>query len=61
MFGTISGDRANEITRAYVDAFVDRHLRGIPCSLLEALACLSRGRVRAPVVAFRRDDCADHQ
>ncbi|CAM3838606.1 hypothetical protein [Nocardiopsis rhodophaea] len=35
MFGTLSGDRSYEITRTYIGAFLDRHLRGVPCSLLD--------------------------
>ncbi|OKK04758.1 hypothetical protein AMK26_15810 [Streptomyces sp. CB03234] len=35
LFGTLSGDRATVITRAYVGAFVDRHLRGVPRPLLD--------------------------
>ena len=35
MFGTISGERGVEITRAYVGAFLDLQLRGVPSRLLD--------------------------
>ncbi|OPC78262.1 hypothetical protein B4N89_39485 [Embleya scabrispora] len=34
-YGTLGGDRATAITRAYVRAFLDRHLRGRPGNLLD--------------------------
>ncbi|MFF4037037.1 alpha/beta hydrolase family protein [Streptomyces sp. NPDC001816] len=35
MFGTISGERATEITRTYVGAFLDLQLRGVHSTLLD--------------------------
>ncbi|MFG3056736.1 alpha/beta hydrolase family protein [Kitasatospora sp. NPDC048239] len=35
LFGTVSGERATAITRAYVGAFLDQQLRGIPGALLD--------------------------
>ncbi|MEV6315564.1 alpha/beta hydrolase [Streptomyces sp. NPDC051776] len=35
MFGTVSGERATEITRAYVGAFLDLQLRGVPSTLFD--------------------------
>jgi predicted dienelactone hydrolase len=34
--GTVGGERGVEITTAYVGAFLDRHLRGLPAPLLDA-------------------------
>ncbi|MFF5126908.1 alpha/beta hydrolase family protein [Streptomyces syringium] len=34
-FGTLPGDRATPVVRAYVAAFMDRHLRGRPSPLLD--------------------------
>ncbi|MFD7975197.1 alpha/beta hydrolase family protein [Streptomyces sp. NPDC059071] len=35
MFGTVSGERATEITRTYAGAFLDLQLRGVPSPLLD--------------------------
>lgn len=35
LFGTVSGERATEITRAYAGAFLDLRLRGVPSTLLD--------------------------
>jgi dienelactone hydrolase len=35
MFGAVSGERATEITRVYVGAFLDLQLRGVPSALLD--------------------------
>ncbi|MFF4157759.1 alpha/beta hydrolase family protein [Streptomyces sp. NPDC001678] len=45
-FGTLKADRATALTRAYVSAFFDRHLRGVPSPLLE------RPSAAYPEVAF---------
>ncbi|MFC4514255.1 alpha/beta hydrolase family protein [Streptomyces ehimensis] len=45
-FGTLKADRATALTRAYVSAFFDRHLRGVPRPLLE------RPSAAYPEVAF---------
>ncbi|MDT0451299.1 alpha/beta hydrolase family protein [Streptomyces hesseae] len=34
-FGTLKADRSTALTRAYMNAFFDRHLRGMPSPLLE--------------------------
>ncbi|WP_406274840.1 alpha/beta hydrolase [Streptomyces sp. NBC_00191] len=48
MFGTISGERATEITRTYVGAFLDLQLRGVPSTLLD------KPSARFPEVGFVR-------
>ncbi|MBT2399861.1 alpha/beta hydrolase [Streptomyces sp. ISL-100] len=48
MFGTISGERGTEITRAYVGAFLDLQLRGVPSPLLD------KPSARFPEVGFVR-------
>ncbi|MFJ1703456.1 hypothetical protein [Kitasatospora sp. NPDC088346] len=35
VFGTMKGARADTVTRAYVGAFLDRQLRGVPSTLLD--------------------------
>ncbi|MCC3774168.1 dienelactone hydrolase family protein [Streptomyces sp. UNOB3_S3] len=45
-FGTLKADRATALTRTYVSAFFDRHLRGVPNPLLE------RPSAAYPEVAF---------
>ncbi|GGX97257.1 alpha/beta hydrolase family protein [Streptomyces hiroshimensis] len=34
-YGSLHGTRSTALTRAYVNAFVDRHLRGVPSPLLD--------------------------
>lgn len=45
-FGTLKADRATALTRAYVSAFFDRQLRGVPSPMLE------RPSAAYPEVAF---------